>query len=161
MPVASHIHIRQLEVGDFGFVRELAAKQPTFTVPPPYVLWLLLKIKDAVCLVAEHSSNGLIAYLLSVPVEGPAKTLYVWQLATCEKGTRTDATVALLVEFRRIARELHIRRIAFSSTPASSRFRAIRRHVANVFSVTPEPISSVPSLVCPNEQEFQFDLILR
>ena len=158
MPPASHIHVRQLEVGDFAFVRALAAKQPNFTVPPPYVLWLLLRIKDAICLVAEHSTEGLLAYLLAVPVEAPAKTLYVWQLAASQAGQRRNATLALLTEFRRITQQFRIRTLAFSTIPGSPAFRVIRRYASKVFAAIPEPISMIPALVCPNESEYRFKL---
>src|SRR5258706_12065916 len=119
MPSTSHIHVRQMEVGDFGFIRDLAAKQHNFTVPPPYVLWLLLKIKEAVCLVAEHSNEGLLGYLLAVPIEAPSKALHVWQFATSEAGQRRNVAVPLITEFRTIAQRLRIRKIAFSSIPGS------------------------------------------
>lgn len=147
-----------MEVGDFSFVRELAAKQPNFTVPPPYVLWLLLKIKDAVCLVAEHGTEGLLAYLLALPLEGPAKALYVWQLAATDTGQRRNAASVLLTDFRDIAQRLRVRTIAFSSIPDSPAFRVIRRYAVKIFSATPEAISMIPPLVCPNEKEYQFDL---
>lgn len=156
IPTTSHVHVRQLEVGDFSFVRALAARQPTFTVPPPYVLWLLLRIKDAICLVAEHSSEGQLAYLLAVPIEAPSKALYVWQLATSQAGQRRNATLALLVEFRRITQKMRICTIVFSTVPGSPAFRMIRRYALKVFAATPEPTSTIPALVCPNESEYQF-----
>ena len=158
MSAASHIHVRQMEVGDFAFVRELAAKQPTFTVPPPYVLWLLLKVKDAVCLVAEHSTEGLLAYLLAVPIEAPSKALHVWQLAASEGGQRRHATVKLLTRFRTIAKQRRIRTITFSTTPGSSALRLIRMYTVKVFSATPTAISKIPPLVSPNEGEYRFEL---
>jgi hypothetical protein len=158
MRTTSHIHVRQLEVGDFDFVRDLAARQPNFTVPPPYVLWLLLKIKDAICLVAEDSTEGLLAYVLAVPIEAPARALYVWQLAASQAGQRTNATLTLLTEFREIAHQLRVKRVAFSTIPDSPTFRAIRRYAAEVFCATPQPTSIVPSVVCPNESEYEFEL---
>jgi hypothetical protein len=148
-----------MEVGDFDFIRDLAATQPNFTVPPPYVLWLLLRIKDAVCLVAEHNGEGLLAYVLAVPVEAPSKALYIWQLASSKAGQRRSATLALLAEFRDIARRLQIRTIAFSTIPGSSAFRAIRRYAAKVFAATPQPQSIIPSLISPNESEYELEVI--
>jgi len=63
----SHIHVRLLEIGDFQFVRNLASKQPNFTVPSTYLLWLLLRIDGAICLVSEHSTKGPLAYLVALP----------------------------------------------------------------------------------------------
>ena len=147
-----------MEVGDFGFIRDLAARQANFTVPPPYVLWLLLRIKDTVCLVAEHNNDGPVAYVLAVPIEAPSKALYVWQLATSEAGQRRRATLNLLTHFIKIAKGMRIRKIAFSAIPGSPAFRMIRRYAVNVFSTTPEAISTIPSLISLNEREYHCEL---
>ncbi len=106
---SSHINVRRLEFGDFAFVRSLAAEQPNFTIPPPYVLWLLLKIRKNVCLVAEDQRVGPLAYLLAIPDEPPG-SLYVWQLAASANGKRLGATPHLLLELRRINRDMRIHR---------------------------------------------------
>jgi hypothetical protein len=97
MPNTSHIHVRPLEIVDFSFVQDLASKQENFTVPPTYVLWLMLRIKGAISLVAEHSTRGPLAYLLAVPVEGPEDSMFVWQLAVSKGTVRGKAVLALLV----------------------------------------------------------------
>src|SRR6185437_8623680 len=51
MTPTSKISVRSLEVRDFSFVRELSSSQPNFTIPPPYVLWLLTRISPELCLV--------------------------------------------------------------------------------------------------------------
>ena len=158
MSAASHIHVRQLEIGDFDFVRALAAQQPNFTVPPPYVLWLMIRIKDAVCIVAEHSTDGLLAYLLAVPIEGPNRALFVWQLAASTEGQRRNAILAILTAGRRIARKLQIAAIVFSTIPSSPALRLIRRYTRKVFSAVPEPTSTIPSLVCQHEKEYRLEL---
>ena len=161
MPTASHIHVRQMEIGDFAFVRDLAAKQPNFTVPPPYVLWLLLKVKDAVCLVADHSTEGPLGYLLAVPIEAPSKALHVWQLAASETGLRERATLVLLTHGSKIAQRLRIKAISFSTVPGSPAFRLIRRYALRFLSTTPETVSLIPSLVSPNEREYRLELVFR
>jgi hypothetical protein len=161
MPAKSHVHVRQMEVGDFAFVQTLAAKQANFTVPPLYVLWLLLRVKDAVCLVAEQSSGGPLAYLLAVPIDAPSRALHVWQLATSDSGQRKGATLVLLSEFGEIAERLRIRTISFSTIPGSPAFRLIRRYTAKVFSATPKAISTIPSLLGQNEEEYRFKLAPR
>ncbi len=158
MPTKSHVHVRQMEVGDFEFVRELAAKQPGFTVPPPYVLWLILRVKDAICLVAENSSDGLMAYLLAVPVQDPLKTLHVWQLASAEASNSGNAPLALVRKLRSIARRLGIRRVTFSSVPNSPSFRAARRLTSKVFSATVKQGSVLPTSVGDKECQYQFEL---
>lgn len=148
-----------MEVGDFEFVRELAAKQPTFTIPPPYVLWLVLRIKDAVCLVADYSGHGPVAYLLAVPVEAPSKAIYVWQLASTDKGQRQDAVLTLLSEFREIVRSLRVQTVAFSTVPGSAALRRIRSYTEKVFSADPRLTSALPIEIGPNESLYQFEMV--
>jgi len=158
MPNTSHIHVRPLEISDFSFVQDLASKQERFTVPPTYVLWLLLRIKGAISLVAEHSTRGPLAYLLAVPVDGPEDSMFIWQLAVSKGAERTNATLALLAQFRDTVEELKVRNIIFSSVPNSSAFRAIRRYASKVFSSEPKAINALPPAVDAKESEFLLDL---
>jgi hypothetical protein len=158
IPATSHVHVRQLEVGDFSFVRELAARQPNFTVPPPYVLWLLLRIKDAVCLVAERGTEGPLAYLLAVPMEAPSKAMYVWQLAATDRGGRLHAPMVLLHQLYGIARQLRISAIGFSAVPGSAEYRAIRQCVWEISATKPETVGVLPTLVSQNEIEYRVQL---
>jgi len=158
MPDTSHIHVRPLEIADFDFVRELASRQRNFTVPPLYVLWLMLKIKGAISLVAEHNREGLVGYLIAVPVEGPANSLFVWQLAVSKGSRRTKAAIALLMELREIIEERSIRNIFFSTVPSSAVFRALRSYARKVFSSVPDVLNSLPPAVSAKETEFLLNL---
>jgi hypothetical protein len=154
MANASHIHVRPLEIGDFGFIQKLASKQPNFTVPPSYVLWMMLRAKGTICLVAENAKMGPLAYLLAMTIENPNKALFVWQLAASASRMREKAILALLAKFRNITVKLGCSSIAFSSVPKSSRYRAIRRYAWTVFSSVPRLVGSLPSAINPNESEF-------
>jgi hypothetical protein len=158
MPNTSHIHVRPLEIGDFDFVRELASKQRNFTIPPVYVLWLMLRIKGAISLVAEHNSDGLVGYLIAVPIEGPANSLFVWQLAVSKGSTHTKATTALLTELRELTEERSIRNIFFSTVPGSAVFRTLRSYTKKVFSSVPDVLNSLPQAVSAKESEFLLNL---
>lgn len=158
MVMVSHIHVRALEVGDFDFVRGLASGQPNFTVPPVYVLWLMLRIKGAVSLVAEHNSEGLLGYLIAVPIDGPKNSMFVWQLAASEGSNRSDATLAILMEFRRIVKEHLIESVLFSAVPGSSLFRTLRGYAQKVFSSAPTSLHSLPPVVNALESEFLLEI---
>lgn len=154
----SHLHVRPLETGDFDFVRELASKQRTFTIPPPYVLWLLMRIKGAACLIAERPECGQVAYLLAVPVEGPSKSLFVWQLASSKGRTRTPAAIAVLTELRGFASRQRVRAIYFSMRPRSAAYRLISRYAGRLVARSPRLISTLPSVVSRDESEYRLDL---
>src|ERR1039457_6680692 len=96
---ASQFSVRRLQVTDFTFVRDLAAVQPNFTIPPFYVLWLLLKIKSNIALIAEAENVGPVGYLLAFPVEPPA-SFYVWQLATSKNDRQGKGALLLLSKLR-------------------------------------------------------------
>ncbi len=158
MSSVSHIHVRPLEIGDFDFVRKLASKQPQFTIPPVYVLWLMLRIKGAICLLAEHSTQGPFAYLLAVPVEGPRNSLFIWQVAARTGSQGREATRALLIEFREIIFGLGIETLSFSSIPNSAVYRLIRRYAWELAELVPKTLSALPSAVSERETEFFLNL---
>jgi len=152
MSTGSHIHVRPLEIADFVFVQQLASKQTNFTVPPTYVLWLLLKIKGAICLLAEDSKKGSLGYLLAVPVEGPENSIFVWQLAVEKNPSREKAMLALLIKLRTLLTKLGVRNIVFSTLPKSATFRTIRRYARRVFFSVPQATNTV--VVDAKESEF-------
>ena len=158
MSTSSHIHVRPLEIADFPFVRALASKQPDFTVPPLYVLWLIVRIKGAICLVAEHSSSGPIAYLLAVPIEGQGNSIFIWQVAALEGRQRNKATSAILTEFRKTVLDLAFDSVQFSSVPNSSAYRLIRRYAWKLASIVPEKLHALPAVVSDRETEFRLSV---
>ena len=152
------IHVRKLEVADFSFVRDLAALQPNFTIPPPYVLWLLLKIKGDVCLLAESESGVPLAYLLAVPVDEPANSLYVWQLATSSQGQNADAVFGLLLEMYEVTKKLGIATVIFSAQPGSPSLRAVQKYLFKILRKKPVRTVVLPAIVAPDESEYKIDL---
>jgi hypothetical protein len=158
MSNVSHIHIRALEIGDFTFVQDLASKQHNFTIPASYVLWLMLRIKGAICLIAEHNKDGPLAYLLSVPIEASEYSVFVWQLAASPGTKEKAATLALLAEFRDIVFERGCKSILFSSIPESALYRVIRQYAWKLGSVVPQLLNALPAIVSSNESEFRLDL---
>jgi hypothetical protein len=150
----SHIHVRQLEIADFDFVQRLASKQSDFTVPPSYVLWLFLRIKGAICLVAEESEKGLVGYLLAVPVEDPVASVFVWQLAASDHRPRKHSILALLTEFRKMITDSRVRRVSFSSVPNSVTYRAVRDYAWKIFASVPTKQNRLPPSIDANEAEF-------
>ena len=158
MPNTSHIHVRPLEIGDFNFVRELASKQKNFTIPPLYVLWLVVRIKGAACFVAENSDRGRAGYLLAVPIEGPEESLFVWQLAALPGGEQEKTTLTLLVALREFAKDRHIRAIAFSMEPRSAAYRLISRYTHKLTASSPRLTSVLPPIVAAAESEYRVDL---
>jgi hypothetical protein len=158
MPDISHIHVRPLEIGDFNFVRKLASKQRNFTIPPVYVLWLIVRIKGAACFVAEDSDRGRAGYLLAVPIESPEESLFVWQLAAAPGGEQEKATLALLVALREFASDRHIRAIAFSMEPRSAAYRLISRYTNKLAASSPRLTSVLPPIVAEDESEYRVAL---
>lgn len=158
MSKVSHIHVRSLEIGDLAFVQDLASKQPSFTIPPPYVLWLILRIREAICLIAEDSKDGPIAYLIAVPVEAPEKSVFVWQLAATDAAQKETAMLDLLTEFRKLVFLSDCKSVLFSTIPGSAVYRLIRQYAWDLGSVIPRVLHSLPPVVSSSESEFRLEL---
>ena len=157
MAKPSHIHVRPLEIADFVFVQELASKQPNFTIPSTYVLWLLLRIKGAVCLIAETPEEGPIAYLLAVPVEAPTESLFVWQMASIAK-VRKQGSLSLLKVLKDLAHERKVETISFSAEPQSAAYRLIRQYTNKLVARVPQLSFALPFVVAPRESEYRVNL---
>jgi hypothetical protein len=149
MTNVSHIHVRPLEIADFDFVRGLAATQPNFTVPATYFLWLLLRIKGAVCLVAEKTDMGPCGYLLAVPIVSAEESLFVGQLAALDSGPEDQGTLLLLSA---------VRTIGFSVRPDSAAHRLISKYSDRLVAKEPQFTAPVPPNVASNESEYRIDL---
>ena len=155
MPYSKWITVHSIKESDFGFIRQLAAKQPAFTVPPPYVLWLLKETNARSCMVAEHTKFGSVGYILSLIVSLPqGNVLHVWQLATSKNGIEVGATDVLLLALRRLMRRARIRKVYFTAEPRSAQLRAIRRYAYVLFGTKPHTQQSLPSSVSRNERRF-------
>jgi hypothetical protein len=157
MPASKWIRVRPLTISDFRFIRGLASKQVNFTVPPPYVLWLLKQTNPGSCFVAEHVKMGPVAYLLSVLVgTRRGNVLYIWQLAASRKGMRTGAIDVTLLALRRLVSRARVRKVFFTARPDASEFRAIRRYVNSLFGTDPRARRVLPAAVSRREFEYVF-----
>lgn len=154
MPSISKITVRPLEVRDFSFVRELAASQPNFTIPPPYVLWLLTRISPELCLVAERPDKGPLGYLLAVPISNPPKSLYIWQLAAAKVSDPEEAMMKLIASLRDVVKVERVKKLIFSAQPKTATFRILKRYSRRGFSTDPQDIGCLPEIVAPDEHEF-------
>lgn len=153
----SHIHVRPLELADFKFVQDLASRQSNFTVPAGYILWLLLRLKGAICLIAEKTDEGLLGYLLAVSMEAPNESLFVWQMATSHDPKR-KISLGLLTALRDLARAQHVRTISFSARPRSAAYRIISQYTQRLVTTIPRFASALPPSVAENENEYRVDL---
>jgi hypothetical protein len=147
--------VRPLKVSDFGFIRRLASKKGNFTVPPPYVLWLLKQTNSRSCMVAEHVELGLVAYLLALRVNtSRGKVLYVWQLAASKRGLSEGGIHELLLALRSFMRRVRVQRVLFTADPESPEFRAVRRYAYSLFGAAPRSGQNLPASVSQSEREF-------
>jgi hypothetical protein len=156
--MSDSVLIRPVKVEDFQFIRDLAGEQENFTIPPPYVLWMLLKAKDDLCLVATSSSGTPLAYLLAIQIDTPPQSIYVWQLASTGGGKSAAATEFLLLGLRTFTKARQIEHIVFSATPGSASFKLIGKYCEQVFKATPRSLGILPRIVAPDEHEYILDL---
>jgi hypothetical protein len=155
MQTSKWIRVRPLTVSDFEFIRRLASRQAGFTVPPPYVLWLLTRTNSRSCMIVEHVRFGPVAYLLSILVCEPReKMLYVWQLAASKRGMRIGAIDVALLALRAFVRRVGARRVLFTVDPKSPKFRAIRRYAYSLSAREVSPGKFLPGSISRHEREY-------
>ncbi len=152
------VHVRPLQLSDFTFVRQLAAEQPNFTIPPMYVLWLLIKVRPDLCVVAETDTHETVGYMLALPINQTPRSIYVWQLAHRRHSTRTSVALPLLRHLKGVAKKLRTTRLIFSTRRESAAFRAIRRNATTIFGKAPQYVADLPILIGPGESEFNLTL---
>lgn len=149
------IRVRPIKVSDFAFIRRVASKQTYFTVPPLFVLWLLKRTNSRNCIVAEHSTFGPVAYLLSILVsERRQKVLYIWQLAASTRGVCTGAIDETLLALRVFVRRTGVKRLFLTVDPASPEYRAIRRYAYSLSAKGIRPKQYLPRAVSRSEREY-------
>jgi hypothetical protein len=155
MHTSKWIRVRRLTVADFRFIRRLAAKQDGFTVPPPYVLWLLKRTNSRSCMIVEHVKSGPVAYLLSILLCEPReKVLYVWQLAASKQGMRTGAIDVALLALRAFVRRAGVRKVLFTVDPESPKFRAIRTYAYSLSAAGVRQGQLLPDPISRHEREY-------
>lgn len=147
-----------MAIDDYGFIRDTAAKQRNFTIPPLYVLWLLARIKGEICFVAEDAEGGRLAYLLAVPVSEPPNALFVWQLAARNELANSDAVRALIQALKQQCLRGDIGSIYFSSIPNTAVLRILKGYIREIFDTEPIQTSVLHELIAPGEVEFRIDL---
>ena len=145
-----------MDVSDFSFVRALAAEQRSYTVPPPYVLWMLSRFHGDLCTVAEAAGEGPVAYLLGMSTTAPPQVVFVWQLASTIRGRSLNAPFRLVAHLRKIAAKLKVRTILYTATRGSVQEQLIRSLAERVFHRLPEPAFEVPQAVCRSEYTYSF-----
>src|SRR5258706_13912727 len=71
--------VRPIRPSDFGFIRDMAATIEGYTVPPPYVLWMLGRLPGELCLIAEDRAQEPLGYMLAMSVGLQSNEVFIWQ----------------------------------------------------------------------------------
>src|ERR1700676_806202 len=78
--------VRPIRLSDFRFIRGLSATIDGYTVPPPYVLWMLGRFQGELCLIAEDPNREPLGYMLAMSVGLGSSEIFIWQLVTNFRG---------------------------------------------------------------------------
>lgn len=148
-------HIRSVEPRDFVFIRSLAAKFPTFTVPPQYVLWFLTKFHPDYCRVLEQESGDLKAYLLAMPTSEPENGIAIWQVAAMAP-SQAFALEHFSAYLRDLVELTHANSISFTASRDSRSMRLIRSLARQFFNCGVALLNPVPT----EQGEHEFRLML-
>jgi hypothetical protein len=151
IPTFSNTRIRPIEPGDFSFIRSLAAKFPTFTVPSEFVLWFLAQFHPDYCRVLEQESEGLNGYLLAMPTSNPRNGIAIWQVAAT-KPIQAFALEYFAAYLRELVERTGTTSVFFTMSAASASLRLIRSLARQFGDCEVTQLASVPT----GQGEYEF-----
>src|ERR1035438_7684513 len=96
--------VRPIVPGDFRFIRSLASIIDGYTVPSPYVSWMLGRFHGGLCAVAADTGHNRLGYVLAMPTSDPGDGVFVWQLAVTFRGRRLKAQDHLAAHLKKAMR---------------------------------------------------------
>ena len=138
------VRIRPVTTADFEFIRSLAAKFPTFTVPSEFSLWFLSHYHPDYCRVLEQASDGPKAYLLAMPTSDPAAGIAIWQVAAAGSN-RPFALEYFAAYLRDLVERARVTSISFSASQDEATLRLIESLVRRFFNCDVSTMDSVPA----------------
>jgi|SRR5208337_5326047 len=145
------LSVRPATALDAEFICKLASSVEGYTVPTPYVLWMLTRFHKDWSAVAEEGRKQL-GYMLAFPASDA--TVFVWQFACTFRGQRLHAPDALASHLKRMTAEGGFRQIIFTTVPQSAAERAVRSIVRRVFKASIQKITGLPEQVPGEEWEY-------
>src|SRR5437660_11968394 len=80
------VRVRAISLADFKFIRRLSATIQGYTVPPPYILWMLMRFQGDLCLIVEDGSQEPLGYMLAMSAGIASSEIFIWQFATNYRG---------------------------------------------------------------------------
>lgn len=143
--------VSRLRPCDFDFIGTLASQVRGYTVPTPYVLWVLTRFHAGWSAVARAGQTRL-GYLLAFPVN--SSTVFVWQLACTEEGRHLHAPDALAAYLADMMAERKYKRIAFTSVPNTATERALRALARRIFKGPIHKRARLPTEASEGEWEY-------
>jgi hypothetical protein len=146
--------VRPVRLADFQFIRGLSSKISGYTVPPPYILWMLTRYQGELCLIAEDASREPLGYMLAMSTGFGSSEIFIWQLATDYRGQRLRAGTALASHVRRLVEKHGIERITFTAVPDSAGTKSIASLAKQMFGRTPKIGARLPGSISATEREF-------
>jgi len=150
--------IRPITPADFEFVRTLAAKFPTFTVPSDFLLWFFSQYHPDYCRILEHDDGSPKAYLLAMPTTEPQKGLSVWQVAASAPN-QPFALEYFIAYLRDLIDRTEADSIFFSASQDVRTLRLIRSLAKRFFDCDVTQVHPVPA--GQSEWEFRISPIRR
>lgn len=153
------VYIRPITAADFEFIRSLASKFPTFTVPSEFNLWFLSHYHPDHCRVLEQVSVGPKAYLLAMPTSSPADGIAIWQVAASGPN-RPFALEYFAAYLRELVDRDRVTSISFSASEDQVTLRLIESLAKRFFNCDVRRMHSIPAGQAECEYRF-FPCFLR
>jgi hypothetical protein len=138
------VGIRPITTADFEFIRSLASKFPTFTIPSEFNLWFLSHYHPDYCRVLEQVSEGPKAYLLAMPTSSPTAGIAIWQVAASGLN-RPFALEYFAAYLRDLVDRANVTSISFSASQDEATLRLIESLARRFFNSDVTRMHSVPA----------------
>ena len=145
---------RKVFPDDYSVIASIAKECPGFTVPEPYILWMLSETQGDFCRVAtDESSAEVLGYILTLK-SADGEELFVWQIAVAPGQPKQAYEIMrfLLDEVLELAKAHHISRVRFSCS--ERREERLTRLAEQVCNVKPMQGNQVPIKADIPENEF-------
>jgi hypothetical protein len=139
---------------DLDFIQALASQTPGYTLPAPYVLWLLGRYHSKYSAVVEEAGGKPLAYMLAIPVDTEPPAVFVWQFACTFRGQRLKAPDALTTHLKQITERNGIHRLIFTAVPKTPQEHFVKNLCQRIFAASPMRRKRLPRQISDNEFEY-------
>jgi hypothetical protein len=139
---------------DLDFIQALASRTHGYTLPAPYVLWLLIRYHSEHSALVEEAGGKPLGYMLAMRVDLAPPAVFVWQFACTFSGQRLKAPDALASHLKKTVKRNGIDQIIFTAPPNTPQEHSVKNLCQRIFAISPRRRERLPRRISDNEFEY-------